>query len=155
LGNVAVNVETDFLMEVEMDIGHWNIYVSWVVTALVGAFGIGVGYAVLKTDLSSFKREFQLYVHSAAAASAAAAMLAGDQLTGVKARVSKIEDKIDSQVGYGRCKDMRGECNERIISQLQEMARQISNNRDTVISQMRETEKFIGRVEQHLIKNGG
>jgi tryptophanyl-tRNA synthetase len=86
---------------------------------------------------------------------AAAAMLAGDQLTGVKARVSKIEDKIDSQVGYGRCKDMRGECNERIISQLQEMARQISNNRDTVISQMRETEKFIGRVEQHLIKNGG
>jgi hypothetical protein len=134
---------------------HWNIYVSWIITALVGAFGIGVGYAVLKADLSSFKREFQTYVHTAASAAAAAAILAGEQLTGVKQRVDKLEDKLQLQVGYDRCKDMRSECNERIVSQLQELNRQITNNRDTVISQMRETEKFMGRVEQYLIKNGG
>jgi hypothetical protein len=136
------------------DISHWNIYISWIITALVGAFGIGVGYAVLKTDMSGFKNEFRAYVHSASAAATAAAILATEQLTGVKTRVEKMESKIDFQVGYDRCKDMRSDCNDRIVLQLTELSRQVAGNREAVVTQMREVEKFIGRVEQFLIKNG-
>jgi hypothetical protein len=133
---------------------HWQIYVTWIITALAGAFGIGVGYAVLKTDLSAFKNEVKTYKDTASAAAAAAAIVASEQLVSIKERVSKVEDKMEFQVGYDRCKDMRGECNDRVLAQLKELNEQIKTNRETVIGQMRETEKFIGRLEQYMLKNG-
>lgn len=144
-------------MEVEitlLDLTHWHIIIGWGITALAGAFGIGVGYAVLKTDLAAFKHEFRIYKDTASAAAAAAAIVASEQLTSIKERIAKVEGKTESQVGYDRCRDMRDECNNRIVSQLAELTKQVNANRETVINQMRETEKFIGRVEQFMLRNG-
>ncbi len=133
-----------------LDLAHWHIIIGWGITALAGAFGIGVGYADLKTDLAAFKHEFRLY----AAAAASAAIVASEQLMSIKERMSKVEGKMESQVGYDRCHDMRDECSSRLSVQLTELTRQIQANRDVVVNQMRETEKFIGRVEQFMLKNG-
>ncbi len=137
-----------------MDLAHWHIIIGWIITALAGAFGIGVGYAVLKTDMASFKHEFRTYKDTETAAAAAAAIVASEQLTTIKERVAKVEGKMESQVGYDRCHDMRDECSNRMSVQIADLSRQISMNRDVVINQMRETEKFIGRVEQFMLKNG-
>lgn len=137
-----------------MDVTHWQIYIGWAITALAGAFGIGVGYAVLKTDLAAFKHEFRVFKETASAASAAAAVIVSEQLTTIKERIRTVESKMEFQVGYDRCRDMRSDCNDRIVDQLQELTRQVQQNREVVIVQMRETEKFIGKVEALMLKNG-
>jgi archaellum component FlaC len=137
------------------DIAHLQVYITWVITALAGAFGIGVGYAVLKTDLAAFKHEFRIFKETASAASAAAAIVASEQLTTIKERIKTVESKMELQVGYDRCRDMRSDCNDRIVAQLQELSKQVQANREVVMNQMRETEKFIGKVEALMLKNGG
>ena len=160
-----------------VELAHWQLYITWLITALAGAFGIGVGWTVLRESVRSQKGEFKSYTenaakefvnykdattlaatvaaHAATAVAQAATLASNERDAALKERLSSIEKKIDSQVGYGRCKDMRDECNVRIISQLAEISRQISANRDTVIAQMKETDKFIGRVEQFIKDNNG
>jgi hypothetical protein len=159
------------------ELGHWQIYITWLITALAGAFGIGVGWTVLRESVRTQKNEFEKYTDNAAkefinykeattlaatAATHAATTVAQSATTAMnerdaalKDRLTRIENKIDTQVGYGRCKDMRDECSSRIISQLAEISRQITANRDTVIGHMKETDKFIGRVEQFMKDNNG
>lgn len=151
------------------DLAHWQLYITWIITALAGAFGIGVGWTVLKEQVKSQRAEFKSYTESAqrefitykeaasvaaTAAATAATAAANAQSLALKERLTRIEEKIDTQVGYPRCKDMRDECNTRIVSQLAEIVKQIQVNRETVLSQMKETEKFIGRVEQFMQRNG-
>ena len=159
------------------ELGHWQLYVTWLITALFGAFGVGVGWTVLKEAVKSQKRDFKNYTenaakefinykdtttlaataaaHAATAVAQASTVAMNERDTALKERLTRIEGKIDTQVGYGRCKDMRDECTVRIISQLAEISRQISVNRATVIGQMKETDKFIGRVEQFMKDNNG
>jgi hypothetical protein len=136
------------------ELSHWQIYITWIITALAGAFGIGVGYAVLKTDLSGFKSEFRIYKETISASAAAAASMAAQQITHIEDRIERVESRIEEQVGYNRCKDMREDCNRRVVTQLSELGKAIQTNREVVIAQMRETEKFIGRVEEFMKKNG-
>ena len=159
------------------ELGHWQLYVTWLITALFWAFGVGVGWTVLKEAVKSQKSDFKNYTenaakefinykeattlaataatHAATAVAQASTVAMNERDAALKDRLTRIENKIDTQVGYGRCKDMRDECSSRIISRLAEISRQIASNRDTVIGQMKETDKFIGRVEQFMKDNNG
>lgn len=147
------------------DVSHLNVYITWLITAVAGAFGIGIGYAVLKTDLANFKHEFQAYrdatsasasgIASTAAATSGVVVATSEQLISLKERVYRIEGKQESQVGWVHCREMRDDCGERIGAQLAEITKQITNNRDVVVAQMKESDKFIGRVEQFIKNNNG
>lgn len=133
---------------------HLNMIITWGISFLAGAFGVGVGYATLKTQLKAFIHEFEVYKDTASAASAASAVIAGEQLINIKERVAKIEGKTESQVGYDRCRDMRDDCNRRLAVQISDLSKQVSENRHVVTTALQEIHTFIGRVDAHMTTNG-
>jgi hypothetical protein len=133
---------------------YLNMIITWVISFVAGAFGVGVGYATLRTQLKAFIHEFDVYKDTASSAAAAASVIAGEQLINIKERVSKIEGKTEAQVGYDRCRDMRDECNRRLGVQISDLSRQVSENRTIVTTALQEIHTFIGRVDAHMAVNG-
>jgi hypothetical protein len=128
--------------------------ISWVITALGGAVGVGIGYATLKQGMRSVREEFIIHKQVVAAAAAAAAIIASEQLTTIKERAAKIEEKLEGQVGYNRCRDMREDCNRELSKQINVLATQVQENRTIVTAALNDLQKFVGRVEQFMERNG-
>ena len=144
-----------------MDLSLVNL-INWLGPFVAGVFGVGVGYATLREQLKSIRTEFSIeiramradlnaYRESNAAAVASALTVSIEKSEAIKERVAKVEHKNDEQVGYVRCKDMREECSSRIIVQLSDLSRQVSENRNVVVNWMQSVDKILGRVEQYLI----
>jgi hypothetical protein len=128
--------------------------VSWCITALGGAVGVGVGYATLKQTIKNIQLNFETFKLTNAAAVAAAATVASEQLTTIKERAAKVEGKLEGQISYDRCRDMREDCNRTISKQINELSKQVQENRTTVTDSLKELQGFVGRVEQYMERNG-
>ena len=140
---------------------HLTMLISWALTGIAGAFGVGVGYGVIREQLKSFKTEFKTYKETATSAAAAAAIVASEQLTTIKERVSKVEGRVEWQVPYDRCRDMRDDCNKgredstkAITTQILDLSRQISETRAFMTAALSDLQKIVGRVEAHMDRNG-
>lgn len=138
----------------EMEITTINMIFTWGGSFLAGAFGIGVGYATLREQLKAYKAEFLAYQSTATAAAAAAASLAANELSHVKERVAKIDGKLEMQVGHPMCTEMRKGCQDGISKQLSALSSQVFENRTVVTEYITALQKFVGRVELYMEKNG-
>lgn len=100
-------------------IDHWNL----VLTFLSGAFGVGVGYQIVKGALADHEK-----------------------------RISKVELKLEGQVGSLQCDKNRLSCSNGIETRLDTLAKQIEKNREVVTEYMKRIENFVGRVDQFMDK---
>ena len=98
---------------------HWNL----VLTFLSGAFGVGVGYQVVKGAIADHEK-----------------------------RLMKVELKLEAQVGILQCDKNRLSCSNGIETRLDTLAKQIEKNREVVTDYMKRIENFVGKVEQFMSK---
>jgi hypothetical protein len=98
---------------------HWNL----LLTFLSGAFGVGVGYQIIKGAIADHER-----------------------------RLMKIEVKLEAQVGLIQCEKSRLLCSNGIATRLEDLSKQIDKNREVVTDYMKRIENFVGKVEQFMSK---
>ena len=98
---------------------HWNL----LLTFLSGAFGVGVGYQVVKGAIADHEK-----------------------------RLVKVELKLEAQVGILQCDRNRLSCSNGIDARLDTLSQQIDKNREVVTDYMKRIENFVGRVDQFMDK---
>ena len=116
---------------VEITSVNWFLHYS--APFLSGAFGIGVGWGVIRERVRSLDKSQK----------------------DLKERVAKNEGKLERQVGTPSCGFLRTECQDRISRQLIEIKAEIKENRDFVVDiveenhkKMEEMFRFIGRATE-------
>lgn len=119
------------------EVVHLNWFLQYVAPFISGAFGIGVGWGVMRERIKGVdKKHSQSY---------------GE----LKERVMKNENKLERQVGSPACNSLRAECRTRIEKQLEEIKEDIKENRVIVMKGIEDNHKkteemfrFIGRATE-------
>ena len=93
-------------------------WISILIPFLSGIAGVGVAWGVTKASMEDYDR-----------------------------RISKIEEKIDYQVGINRCDQMRETCKEDLRVLLMEIKAEVVANRNWVIQQFQEIIRFMGKMD--------
>jgi len=115
------------------EINHVNWFLQYGAPFLSGAFGIGVGWGIIREKIKSIDKSQKE----------------------LKERVIRNEMKLERQVGVPSCSTLRIECQNRISGQLMDIKGDIKENRNVVLDiveenhkKMEEMFRFIGRATE-------
>lgn len=93
-------------------------WAAWIVPCISGAVGVGVAWGIFKQRLESY----------------------GDKIT-------KIELKLENQVGAVGCEHIREQCRSTIKDSVDLIRIEVIANREIVVNELREIHKFMGRLD--------